>query len=115
MEKLYKAIEEVVECIKNSKEYMSCITLKNKMSNNEEIVKLVNEVKSLQKKYVKSNYDDDIKKQMDQVNSRLCEIPIYVQYLNDLEMVNLKIELVKDSLNEYFYKLLNINDEKNEI
>lgn len=107
MENLYKVLDEVILCIKESKEYEMCISLKEKMENNEEINKLVNEVKELQKKYVKSNYDEKIKKELDLTNQRLEEIPIYNIYLSNLEKVNEKIDYVKDSLNDYFYKLLN--------
>lgn len=107
MENLYKALDEVILCIKESEEYKMSISLKEKMENNEEIKELVNNVKDLQKKYVKSNYDVKIKKELDVVNDRLEEIPIYNIYLSNLEKVNEKIEYVKDSLNDYFYKLLN--------
>lgn len=107
MENLYKALDEVILCITESKEYEMCISLKEKMKDNEEINKLVNKVKELQKKYVKSSYNEEIKKELDLINKRLEEIPIYHIYLSNLEKVNEKIDYVKDSLNDYFYKLLN--------
>ena len=107
MEKVYKALNEVITCIKESEEYRLCISLKEKMGNNKEIKSLVDTVKDLQKIYVISNYDDSIKKELDSINKRLEEIPIYNIYLTNLEKVNEKIDFVKDSLNDYFYKLLN--------
>lgn len=107
MENLYKALDEVILCIKESEEYKMCISLKEKMENNEEVNNLVNKVKDLQKKYVKSNYDDKIKKELDLTNQRLEEIPIYNIYLSNLSQVNEKIDYVKDSLNDYFYNLFN--------
>lgn len=107
MENLYKALDEVIICIKESSEYKMCISLKEKMENNEEIKELVTKVKELQKKYVRSNYDNEVKKELDSLNKSLEEIPIYNIYLENLEKANEKIEYVKDSLNDYFYKLLN--------
>lgn len=107
MEKLYKALDEVISCIEESEEYKMCLSLKEKMSTNEEIVSLVEEVKRLQKLYVKKEYDNNIKKELDEVYKKLNEIPIYNIYLNNLEKVNEKIEFVKDNLNDYFYRLLN--------
>lgn len=106
MEKLYKAMDEVISCIKESDEYKNCLSLKIRMSANQEIIMLVREVKKLQKDYIRSN-DCLVKEKLDEVLDRLKEIPIYKIYLNNLEKVNEKIEYVKDSLNDYFYKLLN--------
>ena len=61
MEELNNQLDIVVNIIKSSDEYKKCIDLRNKMSSNEEIVKLVEEVKKLQKEYVKSNYDSNVK------------------------------------------------------
>ena len=55
MEKLNKSLDEVVNCIKSSKEYKKCIELKTKMDENNEINSLVKEIKIKQKKYIKSN------------------------------------------------------------
>ena len=55
MEKLNKSLDEVVDCIKNSKEYKKCIKLKEQMKSNEEINSLVKEIKLKQKKYIRSN------------------------------------------------------------
>lgn len=81
------------------------------MSTNVEIKCLVDSVKKLQKEYVRSNYQDDgIKKELNTLNERLNSIPIYVDYISNLSDVNNMISLVTDSLNDYFYKLLNENN-----
>lgn len=81
------------------------------MSTNVEIKGLVDSVKKLQKEYVRSNYQDDgIKKELNTLNERLNSIPIYVDYISNLSDVNNMISLVTDSLNDYFYKLLNENN-----
>ena len=107
MEKLYKSLNEVIDCIKESHEYKDCIKIKEQMDSNEELVELINKVKELQKKYIRSNYDSNIKKELDKYESKLKEIPIYNIYLTKLEEVNKKIDYVKDSLNDYFDQLLN--------
>ena len=107
MEKLYKSLNEVIDCIKESPEYKECIKIKEQMDSNEELVELINKVKELQKKYIRSTYDSNIKKELDKYESKLKEIPIYNIYLTKLEEVNKKIDYVKDSLNDYFDQLLN--------
>ena len=107
MEKLLNRIDEVVECIKDSYEYKMCLSLQEQMSNNTEITELVKKIKFLQKKYIKSNYSDEVKEELDRVNEQLFNIPVYSMYLSYLDKVNYKIDYVKDYLNDYFNKLLN--------
>ena len=109
MEKLNKGLDELVDYIKNTDDYKKCIKLKNQMEENEEVKSLIKEIKSLQKKYIRSNYDDNIKTTLDEKNELLFKIPIYVTYNQHLENVNNMISYVKDSLNDYFYELLKYN------
>ena len=104
---LNNALEDIVLYIKNSNDYKMCIELKEKMSKNKDLCSLIEEIKNTQKKYVKSNYDENIKKELDILENKLNEIPIYVIYMQHLNRVNEMINLVKDELNDYFYKLLN--------
>lgn len=107
MENLYKKLDDVILCIKESNECKNVIDIKKKMDSNEELKKKINDIKLLQKKYVKSNYDSSVKKDLDKLNDELLEVPIYRIYLDNLSVVNEKIEYVKDSLNDYFYNLFN--------
>lgn len=107
MENLYKKLDDVILCIKESNEYKNVIDIKKKMDSNEELKKKINDIKLLQKKYVKSNYDSSVKKDLGKLNDELLEVPIYRIYLDNLSVVNEKIEYVKDSLNDYFYNLFN--------
>lgn len=106
MEKLNKSLDEVVNTIKNSKEYKKCIELKEKMKSNDEINSLVKEIKLKQKKYIRSN-DSNILRELNELEERLNSIPIYHVYTKNLEKVNDYINYVKDELNDYFDKLLN--------
>jgi len=106
MEELNKSIDDVINTIINSKEYKTCLELKDRMSDNTHIIELVNKIKTLQKKYIKSQ-DKDIKKELDLLEQELNSIPIYHIYNINLEIVNNKILYVKDTLNNYFDNLLN--------
>ena len=106
MEKLNKSLDEVVDCIKNSKEYKKCIELKEKMKSNEEVTSLVKEIKTKQKEYIKSN-DPNILSELKSLENSLNSIPIYHVYTINLEKVNEMINYVKDELNDYFLELLN--------
>ena len=107
MEELYRALDEVIKSIIESDEYKTCIELKDKMSGNINITNKINKIKKLQKEYVKSKYDSKIKIELDELNKELISIPIYKIYMDNLEIINDKIDYLKDSLNDYFYKLFN--------
>ena len=87
MEKLNRSLDEVVNCIKNSKEYKKCIELKEKMNSNDEINSLVKEIKLKQKKYIRTN-DSNILSELNELEERLNCIPIYHVYTKNLEKVN---------------------------
>lgn len=106
MEKLNSRIGEVVDCIKESKEYKKCLELKEKMKSNDEINSLVKEIKSKQKKYIRTN-DSNILSELSELEEKLNCIPVYHVYTENLEKVNYMINYVKDELNDYFDKLLN--------
>ena len=106
MEEFYNNLDSVVSTIKDSKEYKKCIKLKKEMDSNEEITSIVKEIKKLQKKYINTN-DSNVKRELDELENKLEEIPIYHIYLENLEKVNYMINYVKDELNDYFDKLLN--------
>lgn len=106
MEELSNSLDEVVNCIKNSKEYKKCISLKKKMEDNDEINSLIKEIKLKQKKYIRNN-DFNKKNELDLLENKLNDIPVYHIYMENLEVVNEMINYVKDELNDYFFKLLN--------
>jgi cell fate (sporulation/competence/biofilm development) regulator YmcA (YheA/YmcA/DUF963 family) len=104
---LNKALDEVIICITESNDYKECIRLKTLMNNNSEIKDLVEKIKELQNKYIRSGYDNSIKEELNALEERLYSIPIYDVYQRHLDEVNKMISYVKDELNDYFYKLLN--------
>lgn len=107
MEELNRSIDELINIIIDSDAYQKCISLKEKMGKNKDLVQLINDVKILQKKYIKSNYDGDIKQKLKEKEDELNRIPIYIIYNDNLKVVNEMISVVNDSLNGYFYKKLN--------
>jgi len=107
MENVYNALDEVIQYILNSSEYQNCISLKEQMSQNEEVTALISKIKNTQKKYIRSEYDSSILNELQSYQKELDEIPIYHVYNESLEKVNEMIELVKDYINDYFTNLLN--------
>ena len=108
MENFNNSLEDLIIYIKNTEEYKKCLELKNKMMSNSDISKLMDDIRNLQKKYIRSNYDSNIKAELDRVNEELDNIPIYIIYCDNLNKVNEMISYINDELSDYFYKILNL-------
>lgn len=106
--KLSKAVLDVVSSITESDEFKECIRLKEKMNESSEIKELVDSIKKLQKKFVRTE-DENVQKELERLQERLESIPLYDSYQKKLEEVNKKIDFVKEELNDYFYKVVNEN------
>ena len=88
-----KALEEVIKEIKESKEYQSCLELKSRMQKNEDLKIKIEEIKNLQKKYVRTDFEDK---------------NIAQELRKKEEELNKTIELVTEELNDYFNQKFNI-------
>ena len=109
--KLDNALDELILSITETDDFKDCIRIKEKMSTNEEIQGLIDSIKKLQKKYVRT-MDDDVKKQLQDVQEQLDNIPLYNSYQKKLSDVNKKIDFIKEELNDYFYNVVNNIEEK---
>lgn len=107
-QKVKEKTENIMNLIKSSYEYQRCIKLKIKMNQNKELKEQIEEVKKLQKEYLKTGLDL-VKERLQEQQNKLNQIPIYYEYNLYLEQVNEKLEWIKASLNEYFIKKLNDN------
>ena len=58
---LNRALDEVISVITSSSDYRICIVLQEKMKKNQNLMDLIDKLKEAQKRYVKSNYDKNIK------------------------------------------------------
>lgn len=101
-----KAIKEVVDCIIQSPEYQDCLKIKEKMDKNEDIKSRITKIKRLQKEYMRTN-SIEVENELIRIEKELNEIPLFVIYSQKLEIVNEKINYVREELNDYFYKLFN--------
>ena len=104
---LGKALELVKE-IKNDKEYREYITLRDKVKSNKEIMERIDNIKTLQKQYIKSAYlDDEIKAKLDKELSELEDIPLYKEYLLKEKKINNILISIKEGINSSFDNILN--------
>lgn len=104
-------VDEIVSEIKMSKNYQDYLFLKDKLKNNEKATNLISDIKKLQKEIVKkeSLRQDitDTDKQLEEKINLLNQIPLYVEFIEKQEELNLTYQLLKQELDDYFNNLLN--------
>lgn len=102
---LNKKLDEVIVTIMDSNDYKECVKLKEKMQKNEELMELIDTLKEKQKEYIKNDCCN--KEELEELEKRLYDIPIYSVYMEHLKNVNELISYVQEDLSDYFYHLFN--------
>ena len=104
-------VDNIVSIIKDSDDYKEYLYLKEKLSKHDKANTLINDIKKLQKELVKkrvnkediSSLEKDINDKLDSLN----KIPLYVDYINKQEFLNMIYQNIKNRLDDYFYNKLN--------
>ena len=105
-DKVLLKVDEIIEYIESSDNYQKYLLIKEKMSNDQEINTLLNEIRHLQK-LLANNYNKNIENELEEKNKELNSIPLYREYLNILDELNNIFNIIENGLNNYFYNKLN--------
>ncbi len=98
-DKILAKIDEIINKIENSEEYLKYLDLKKKIENNKDLVSLIREVKVLQKDVVHHMDKKDL------LNSKIYELnnnPLYREYNNTIYEINNTYAILENNLNNYF-------------
>lgn len=106
-EELFIKLDELIELIKNTPNYKRYNNLRNEMSNNKEIMDIIDNIKKLEQSIIKKKYNkldfSEEEKEVDTLNKKLNEYPDYLEYTylqedlnNDFQ--NIK-KIIEDSIN----------------
>ena len=102
---------ELVDSIKNSENYKKYKEVKELISKDSEIITLIDEVKSLQKKIVreKANNRDitDIQEELNKKIETLESFPIYLEYNSLQSELNIEMQVIRDSIELALNKITN--------
>ena len=109
MNKILEKTDEIVDVIKQNKKYKKYISIKQKISEDKDIMDLINEVKDLQKKIVNETYKgNDIYSLQEKINKNmeiLNSYPIYVEFNYLQEDLNEIFQYIKEKLQDNINKL----------
>ena len=87
MDSVKKDIDELFKDIETSSLYKRYIEITRQMSNNKELIKLIDEIKRLQKILVNTD-DKVIEKELLNLYDKLNSYPIYQSYLETVKELN---------------------------
>lgn len=104
-------IEEIIDFIKDSKEYQDYLFLFDKLSKNDRCNSLIKLVKTLQKELVKKQDQgqnvNELGKKINKLVSELNTIPLYVEFVDKQQDLNKIYQSIKIRLDNYFNDLFN--------
>ena len=101
---ILEKVDDIIQTIEESTEYKKYLDLKEKISNNKELMELINKVRVMQKDVLhKKNSQTDLDKLLDELNNN----PLYREYNNVIYELNNTYSIVENSINNYFEKIVN--------
>lgn len=104
-------VNKLVDYIKETKDYQDYLFLSNKLKENDKALEYIDKIKKLQQEIVKkevngddiTSLDNEIKELLDKLN----RIPLYIEYINKQKELNEEYQIIKNTLDDYFYELFN--------
>lgn len=104
-------VNKLADYIKETKDYQDYLFLFNKLKENDKALEYIDKIKKLQQEIVKkevngddiTSLDNEIKELLDKLN----RIPLYIEYINKQKELNEEYQIIKNTLDDYFYELFN--------
>lgn len=101
---IIKKVDEIILEIENSEVYKKYLLLKENISNNKELMELINKVRVMQKDVLHKKVKQE---ELENIVNELNNHPLYIEYNNTLYEINNVYGIIESSLNNYFEKILN--------
>lgn len=105
------SIDNLIESISNSNDYKKYLEISSALKDNDEVNKLLDEIRCLQKESVNLEYNKDkrykeVDIEIDKKVKYLESIPVYKEYLNRMNEVNDIISGVSDNISKYIEEVV---------
>ncbi|MDD6224153.1 MAG: YlbF family regulator [bacterium] len=110
--KILKEVEKLVTFIQESDDYQDYLYLSKKLKKHNQALTWMEEIKSIQKQIVRLEVENQdttsLEKEIEKKEQLLKEIPLYVEFLEKQEILNNYFQIIKQRLDDYFTKKLNM-------
>lgn len=107
MNNIQDKIDELFNELEQSKLYKDYVLVKKQLENDEEIMKLISEIKRYQK-VATNNKDMSVEEKIKKLYEKLESYPIYQSYLIIKENLNEELFMIKETFEKYFKDILKI-------
>ena len=103
---IFEQVKKLITTILESDMYQQYLLVEEKMKRNSTIMEQIQQVKQLEKKYVRSGFQEEaLKEQIDTIYQQLKNNPLYRNYEQSFDKVNELFTFLKEDLNDYFQKI----------
>lgn len=110
-EEIKNKAQKLVDAIKEDKNYKEYMYLRKELKDDEDIMIKIEQIKKLQKEYVKKAYiDKDIELKLEKLNKELEQEKLYKDYLDKEKEINNILININEGLNVMFNNILNRNN-----
>ena len=103
---ILEKVDEIVKYIEDTKDYQQYLLIKERMRDDLEINRLLDEIRILQK-LLANHYNENLDEKLQEKTKILHNIPLYREYLNTLDEINNTFNIIENELNHYFEQKLN--------
>lgn len=111
MNNILKKTEELIDTIKKSNDYQEYLRIKQIIKNDKEIMELIDNVKSLQKRIVKeqikNNDISNLEQQIEEKLKKLDSFPIYNEFNNLQYDINNCMQIIKNTIENHLNDITN--------
>ena len=104
-DRVKEKIDSLIRSIESSDIYKEYSILESKLNKNEYIKGLIKDIKSLNKKMVRTP-SLKIKKELEEKEKELNSIPIYLEYIDKKEELNNLLTVVKNNMDQFIKEIL---------
>lgn len=104
-------IDELFDDIKETSTYKNYTSAQKQLQNNKEITDIIERIKRLQKIAV-NNKDEVIEKELKDLYMKLNSYPLYQSYIEYREELEYSLQIISKTFNNYFSKLLMLDNKK---
>lgn len=106
-EEIILKVKELTNKIKEDKLYQDYMKLRQELKKDENITQTIEEIKRLQRKYVKTNYQDkEVLEKINNLTNELEKIPLYAIYQQKEEELNNNLVFINEGLKDTFSSIV---------
>ena len=104
---ILEKVDNIVNYIKESKSYQNYLKSQEILSNQKDLLEIIDNIKKVQKEFVKNPKNKELQFKLEELNNKLQDDITYNQYNEYLKEVNNMLAIFENKINKYFDDVFN--------